>query len=104
MPCGYRLIWKIRVGKIMLTKRKKQNIIEKYKTHKDDTGSPEVQIAVLSADIDYLIKHLKSHKKDQSSRRGLLGKVNQRRKLLNYLKREDEKRYLSLIEKLGLKK
>jgi len=88
----------------MLTKRQKQNIIEKYKTHKEDTGSSEVQIAVLSAEVDYLIKHLKSHKKDHSSRRGLLGKVNQRRKLLNFLKREDEKRYLALIKKLGLKK
>ena len=88
----------------MLTKRKKQNIIEKYKTHKEDTGSPEVQAAVLSAEIDYLIKHLKTHKKDHSSRRGLLGKVNQRRTILNHLKTEDEKRYLSLIKKLGLKK
>jgi small subunit ribosomal protein S15 len=90
--------------KIMLTKKQKDNIIEKFKTHKDDTGSPEVQIAILSYEINDLIKHLKSHKKDQSSRRGLLGKVSQRRKLLNYLKKEDEKRYLSLIKKLKLKK
>lgn len=88
----------------MLTKRQKDNLIKKFKTHKDDTGSPEVQIAILSAEIDYLIKHLKSHKKDHSSRRGLLGKVNQRRRALNYLSREDEDRYKKLIKKLGLKK
>lgn len=88
----------------MLTKKQKDKIIEKFKIHKDDTGSPEVQVAILSYEIDDLIKHLKTHKKDQSSRRGLLGKVSQRRKLLNYLKKEDEKRYLSLIKKLKLKK
>ncbi|MBU1178200.1 30S ribosomal protein S15 [Patescibacteria group bacterium] len=88
----------------MLTKKKKDNLIVKYATKKGDTGSPEVQIAILSAEIDYLAKHLKKHKKDESSRRGLLGKVNQRRKLLSYLKREDEKRYEKLIKKLGLKK
>jgi small subunit ribosomal protein S15 len=88
----------------MLTKRQKNNIIKKFKTHKDDTGSPEVQVAILSAEVDYLVKHLKKHKKDHSSRRGLLGKVNQRRSLLNYLVKEDEKRYRSLIKKLGLKR
>lgn len=88
----------------MLTKKKKDNLIAKYATKKGDTGSPEVQVAILSAEVDYLNRHLKKHKKDESSRRGLLGKVNQRRKLLNYLKREDEKRYEKLIKKLGLKK
>lgn len=88
----------------MLTKKKKDNLIAKYGTKKGDTGSPEVQIAILSAEIDYLTKHLKQHKKDESSRRGLLGKVNQRRKLLSYLEREDEVRYEKLIKKLGLKK
>lgn len=88
----------------MLTKRKKDKIIEKFRIHKSDTGSPEVQTAVLSAEIDELIKHLRKHKKDQSSRRGLLKKVSQRRALLDYLKTEDEKRYQSLIKKLGLKR
>ena len=88
----------------MLGKKKKDNIIKKFKTHKNDTGSPEVQIAVLSAEMEELAKHLKTHKKDESSRHGLLGKVNQRRKLLNYLKREDEVRYEKLIKKLGIKK
>jgi len=88
----------------MLSKTKKDNVIKKFKTHKSDTGSPEVQIAVLSAEVEELSKHLKTHKKDESSRRGLLGKVNQRRRLLNYLKREDEARYEKLIKKLGLKK
>lgn len=88
----------------MLTKTQKDKIIEKFKTHKGDTGSPEVQVAILSYEVDDLIKHLKAHKKDQSSRRGLLGKVNQRRRLLTYLKGEDEKRYALLIKKLGLKR
>ncbi|MEW6407262.1 MAG: 30S ribosomal protein S15 [Patescibacteria group bacterium] len=88
----------------MLTKKQKDKIIEKFKTHKTDTGSPEVQCAILTKEIEELTEHLKSHKKDQSSRRGLLGKINQRRKLLLYLKSESEKRYASLIKKLGLKK
>lgn len=88
----------------MLSKQKKDKIIEKFRIHKTDTGSPEVQIALLSAEIDSLIKHLKNHKKDQSSRRGLLNKVNLRRKLLRYLKKEDETRYQAVIKKLKLKK
>jgi small subunit ribosomal protein S15 len=88
----------------MLNKKQKDKIIEKFKSHKSDTGSPEVQCAILTKEIEDLTGHLKSHKKDQSSRRGLLGKVNQRRKLLLYLKGEDEKRYLGLIKKLGMKK
>lgn len=88
----------------MLSKKKKDGVIAKFATHKGDTGSPEVQIAILSAEVDYLTKHLKEHKKDESSRRGLLGKVNQRRSLLSYLKREDENRYGKLIKSLGLKK
>lgn len=88
----------------MLTKRQKDKIIEKFRIHKSDTGSPEVQVAILCHEIDDLVKHLKTHKKDQSSRRGLLGKIEQRRKLLSYLRSEDEKRYDSLIKKLKLKK
>lgn len=88
----------------MLSKKKKNEIIKKFQTHKDDTGSPEVQIAILSEEIDQLSEHLKEHRKDYHSRRGLLQKVGNRRRLLRYLESEDEKRYKKLIEKLGLKK
>jgi len=82
----------------------KQAIIEKYKTHKSDTGSPEVQIALLSEEINSLLEHLKEHRKDLHSKRGLLKMISERRKLLKYLKTKDEKRYKSLIKKVGLKK
>lgn len=88
----------------MLTKRKKTSLMKKFATHKSDTGSPEIQIAILSAEINELSKHLKTHRKDNSSRRGLLGKVNQRRKLLNNLSKEDEDRYASIVKRLKLKK
>lgn len=78
--------------------------MKKYATHKGDTGSPEVQIAILSAEIEELTGHLKTHRKDNSSRRGLLGKVNQRRKLMTYLSKEDQERYTSIVKKLKLKK
>ena len=87
----------------MLTKRQKDNVINNFKQHKDDTGSPEVQIALLSAEILDLTEHLKRHKKDQSSRRGLLKKVGQRRRLLRYLAKEDAKSYIKLAKTLGLK-
>lgn len=87
----------------MLDPKKKQKIIQKFKTHANDTGSPQVQIAILSEEIDELAGHLKTHKKDFSSRRGLLKKVNERRKLLRYLKREDGKAYEMLVKKLELK-
>lgn len=87
----------------MLTKADKDKIIEKFKTHKNDTGSPEVQIAILSAEIDDLTGHLKTHKKDHSSRRGLLGKVASRRKLLMFLQKESEERYEKLIKALKIK-
>ena len=88
----------------MLTKRQKQNIIEKFRTHESDTGSPEVQIAILTNEIKDLTKHLQEHKKDHSSRRGLLRKVSERRKLLRYLEREDKKRWEKLIIALKLNK
>lgn len=88
----------------MLEKEKKQKIISKYKIHEDDTGSPEVQISILTERINELTEHLKKHTKDNASRRGLLKMVNKRRSLLNYLKKEDEKRYNDLVKKLGLKK
>ncbi len=88
----------------MLSKREKDAIIRKYQTHKDDTGSPEVQVAILSREIDQVSEHLKVHRKDNHSRRGLLQMVGNRRRLLRYLKSEDEKRYDKLVEKLKLKK
>lgn len=81
---------------------KKEEIIKKYRTHKTDTGSAEVQIALLTEDIQNLTLHLKNHKQDNSSRRGLLKKVAQRRTLLNYLKREDIKKYEVLVKKLKI--
>ena len=82
----------------------KAEIIEKYGRTPNDTGSPDVQIALLSARIDLLTEHLKSHKKDHHSRRGLLKMVGQRRGLLNYLKNKDIEKYRSLINELGLRK
>lgn len=87
----------------MLDKDKKKKIIKKYQQHKDDTGSSQVQIAILSAEIDELAGHLKSHHKDHSSRRGLLRKVGERRRLLRYLKKEDQAAYEDLVKKLKLK-
>lgn len=87
----------------MLTKKQKNAVIAKFATHKDDTGSPQVQIALLTAEINDLTGHLKMHKKDFSSRRGLLKKVGQRRRLMRYLKREDEKGYTKLLKTLKLK-
>jgi len=86
----------------MLDKKVKEKVIEKFKTHAGDTGSPEVQIAILSAEMEDLSKHLAGHKKDFSSRRGLLRKVSERRRLLSYLKSEDEKRHAKLVERLKL--
>ena len=83
---------------------RKKAIIDRFKTHDSDTGSPEVQIALLSARIDYLIEHFKKHKKDHHSRRGLLKLVGRRRCLLNYLKQKDIDRYKRVIDELGLRK
>ncbi|MDL2234909.1 30S ribosomal protein S15 [Christensenellaceae bacterium OttesenSCG-928-L17] len=82
----------------------KLEIIEKYKLHEGDTGSPEVQVALLTQRINHLNEHLKLHKKDHHSRRGLLKMVGQRRGLLNYLKEKDIERYRALIASLGLRK
>jgi small subunit ribosomal protein S15 len=87
-----------------LAKEQKQELIETYKLHEEDTGSPEVQIALLSGRITYLTEHFKIHKKDHHSRRGLLKLVGQRRRLLNYLKTKDTERYKAIIEKLGIRK
>ena len=88
----------------MLTKNKKQRIIKEVAVHNADTGSPEVQIAVLSRRIDDLSSHLKKNKKDKHSRRGLLGLVAQRKSHMKYLEKKDTKRYNTLVKKLGLKK
>lgn len=87
-----------------MNKIKKEELIKTYARHEGDTGSPEVQIALLTERINHLNDHLKMHKKDHHSRRGLLMMVGQRRGLLNYLSAEDISRYRSLIEKLGLRK
>lgn len=87
-----------------LKKEEKQTIIENFKTHEGDTGSPEVQIALLTTRINELTEHLKTHKKDNHSRRGLLMMVGQRRKLLNYIKSTDPGRYETIIGKLKLRR
>lgn len=87
-----------------LTAEQKAKVVQEYQTHQSDTGSPEVQVALLSAHIDDLASHFQSHPKDHHSRLGLLKMVNQRRQLLDYLKRIDGERYRRLIERLGLRK
>lgn len=87
----------------MLDKKTKQKVIEKFKTHENDTGSSEVQIAILSYEIKELAEHLKVHKKDYSSRRGLLRKVGERRRLMRYLKKENLKSFEEIIKKLKFK-
>jgi len=89
---------------LSLTVEKKTGIVESYRTHQNDTGSPEVQIAILSEKITYLTEHFKVHAKDHHSRRGLLRMVGKRRRLLDYLKEKDIARYKSIIERLGIRK
>jgi len=88
----------------VLVTDKKQEIITSFKRHDSDTGSPEVQIAILTERITYLTEHFKVHKKDHHSRRGLLKIVGQRRRLLDYLKKKDVERYRAIIEKLGIRR
>jgi small subunit ribosomal protein S15 len=88
----------------VLDAEKRQGVIAQYKLHEKDTGSPEVQIALLSARIEYLTEHFKVHKKDHHSRRGLLKLVGQRRRLLDYVKKKDVERYRAVIQRLGLRK
>jgi len=87
-----------------LSKEKKHDIIDGYKVHEKDTGSPEVQLAILSERINYLTEHFRTHSSDHHSRRGLLKLVGQRRKLLDYLKTSSKERYTKVIERLGLRK
>ena len=89
---------------MVLTPEAKKEIVDQFKLHQNDTGSPEVQIALLSKRIIYLTDHFKVHKKDHHSRRGLLKLVGQRRRLLNYLKKTDVKRYQYIIKELGIRK
>ena len=86
------------------TKEQKSDLINQYRVHDADTGSPEVQIALLSNRISYLTEHFKTHAKDHHSRRGLLKLVGRRRRLLDYLKQTDVERYRSIIDKLGIRK
>jgi small subunit ribosomal protein S15 len=87
-----------------MVQEKKTELVQKYRTHEKDTGSPEVQVALLSERINYLTEHFKTHKKDHHSRRGLLKLVGQRRRLLDYLRKVDPNRYKVLIESLGIRK
>jgi small subunit ribosomal protein S15 len=98
--------WAVRGGthNVALTKERKTGIIADYQTHSGDTGSPEVQVAILSDRINYLTEHFKAHAKDHHSRRGLLKLVGQRRRLLDYLKSKDTNRYADLIRRLGIRK
>ena len=88
----------------MLARQQKQSVIDTYRTHATDTGSPEVQIALLSERIGQLTEHFKAHRKDHGSRRGLLMLVSKRRRLLDYLKKYDSERYKTVISKLGIRK
>jgi len=94
----------IRSFKVVLLAENKEEMIEQFKLHDSDTGSPEVQVAILTHRITYLTDHLKMHKKDHHSRRGLLILVGRRRSLLDYVKKKDINRYRSLIERLGLRR
>jgi len=97
--------WAARGGDIVaLSKDRKTTLIGDYRTHTTDTGSPEVQIAILSERITYLTDHFKTHSKDHHSRRGLLKLVGQRRRLLDYVKSKDTARYAALIQRLGIRK
>jgi small subunit ribosomal protein S15 len=92
------------VNTVVLLAENKENMIDQFKLHESDTGSPEVQVAILTHRISYLTEHLKVHKKDHHSRRGLLILVGRRRSLLDYVKKKDINRYRSLIDRLGLRR
>jgi small subunit ribosomal protein S15 len=93
-----------RIQKVAFSTQEKQKLIEQFKLHETDTGSPEVQIGLLTHRITYLTEHLKVHKKDHHSRRGLLMLVGRRRRLLNYVKNKDVQRYRTILETLGLRR
>ncbi|MEA3230179.1 MAG: 30S ribosomal protein S15 [Thermodesulfobacteriota bacterium] len=89
---------------MVLTSKEKKELIDKFKLHESDTGSPEVQVGLLTHRISYLTEHLKTHKKDHHTRRGLLMLVGQRRRLLNYVKNKDVQRYRDIVKTLGLRR
>ncbi len=89
---------------MVLTSKQKKELIDKFKLHESDTGSPEVQVGLLTHRISYLTEHLKAHKKDHHTRRGLLMLVGQRRRLLNYVKNKDVQRYRDIVKTLGLRR
>ena len=91
-------------NRLVLARQQKQTVVDTYRTHPTDTGSPEVQIALLSERIGQLTEHFKAHQKDHGSRRGLLMMVSRRRRLLDYLKKYDSERYKTVITKLGIRK
>ncbi|MBL8140368.1 MAG: 30S ribosomal protein S15 [Acidobacteria bacterium] len=98
-------VWGVRGGEyVAFSKDRKTTVIDSYRTHQTDTGSPEVQVALLSERISYLTEHFKIHTKDHHSRRGLLKLVGQRRRLLDYVKSKDTERYADLIRRLGIRK
>jgi len=103
LVAGLSAVSRLGTNKTMLDKKAKQKIINKFKTHESDTGSTQIQIAILSEEIKQLSDHLKMHKHDHSSRRGLLKKVGERRRLLKYLQKEDEQSFIDIAEKLKLK-
>jgi small subunit ribosomal protein S15 len=103
-PWASRFLTQTRKSTMSITAERKQSLMTEFATAKGDTGSPEVQVAILSERIKNLTEHFKDHKKDNHSRRGLLALVSQRRRLLDYLKVRDEGRYSTLIEKLGLRR
>jgi len=102
--CPFFYLFQTKEYSVVLLAENKEEMIEKFKLHESDTGSPEVQVAILTHRISYLTEHLKVHKKDHHSRRGLLILVGRRRSLLDYVKKKDVNRYRSLIEKLGLRR
>ncbi len=97
-------VWEGHLSTVPLAKEAKEQILTDFRTHESDTGSPQVQVALLSKRINHLTEHFKTHKKDNHSRRGLLKLVSQRRQLLDYVRRSDEARYKTLIEKLGIRR
>jgi small subunit ribosomal protein S15 len=97
-------LFQTKESKVVMLAQQKEEMIQQFKLHESDTGSPEVQVAILTHRINYLTEHLKIHKKDHHSRRGLLILVGRRRSLLDYVKKKDVNRYRSLIERLGLRR
>ena len=101
---GFTAVWEDHFKQVALAKEAKEQIVSEFRTHNSDTGSPQVQVALLSKRITDLTEHFKTHKKDNHSRRGLLKMVQQRRSLLDYLKRTDIERYHEVVNRLGLRR